>query len=106
MALCTAKSVIRDHEHCESINRVLTISIEIWTIPENDPTPSGCTTTPVTRAHKHPRSDSTINMRRSGSKDNLMVAKIAQSYHVNKHRRDDPKYKIGDSVMLSTLNRR
>jgi hypothetical protein len=40
------------------------------------------------------------------AKDNLMVAKIAQSYHANKHRRNDPEYEIGDSVMLSTLNRR
>lgn len=40
------------------------------------------------------------------AKDNLMVAKISQSYHANKYRKDDPEYKIGDSVMLSTLNRR
>ena len=40
------------------------------------------------------------------AKDNLMVAKISQSYHANKTRRDDPKYAIGDLVILSTLNRR
>lgn len=39
------------------------------------------------------------------AKDNLMVAKISQSYHANKYRKDDPEYEIGDSVMLSTLNR-
>jgi len=38
------------------------------------------------------------------AKDNLMVAKIAQSYHSNEHRQDDPHFKIGDLVMLSTLN--
>jgi hypothetical protein len=40
------------------------------------------------------------------AKDNLMVAKISQSYHANKYRKDDPEYEIGDSVMLSILNRR
>jgi len=40
------------------------------------------------------------------AKDNLMVAKIAQAHHANEHRRDDPVYNVGDSIMLSTLNRR
>ena len=40
------------------------------------------------------------------AKDNLMVAKIAQAQHTNEHRGDDPIYNVGDSVMLSTLNRR
>ena len=40
------------------------------------------------------------------AKDNLMVAKISQAYQANKSRRDDPEYKVGDLVMLSTLNRR
>jgi hypothetical protein len=40
------------------------------------------------------------------AKDNLMVAKMAQAHHANEHRRDDPEYKVGDLVMLSTLNRR
>jgi hypothetical protein len=40
------------------------------------------------------------------AKDNLMVAKISQSHHANQHRGDDPKYEVGDLVMLSTLNRR
>jgi hypothetical protein len=40
------------------------------------------------------------------AKDNLMVAKISQSYHANKNRRDDLEYDIGNSVMLSTLHRR
>jgi len=40
------------------------------------------------------------------AKDNLMVAKISQAHHVNEHRRDDPEYKVGDLIMLSTLNRR
>ena len=38
------------------------------------------------------------------AKDNLMVAKISQSYHANKNHRDDPEYEIGNSVMLSTLH--
>ena len=40
------------------------------------------------------------------AKDNLMVAKITQAHHANEHRRDDPEYKPGDQVILSTLNRR
>jgi hypothetical protein len=40
------------------------------------------------------------------AKDNLMVAKISQAHQANEHRRDDPEYKVGDSIMLSTLNRR
>ncbi|KIM35807.1 hypothetical protein M413DRAFT_39809, partial [Hebeloma cylindrosporum] len=40
------------------------------------------------------------------AKDNLLVAKIAQAHHANEHRNDDPNYKVGDLVMLSTLNRR
>ena len=40
------------------------------------------------------------------AKDNLMLAKISQSYQANKKRSDDMGYKPGDQVMLSTLNRR
>jgi len=40
------------------------------------------------------------------AKDNLMVAKISQAHHANEHRCDDPEYKVGDLIMLSTLNRR
>jgi hypothetical protein len=35
-----------------------------------------------------------------------MVAKIAQAHYVNEHRCNDPDHKVGDLVMLSTLNRR
>ena len=40
------------------------------------------------------------------ARDNLMIAKIAQSYSANTHRGDNIKYKAGDLVMLSTINRR
>ena len=40
------------------------------------------------------------------AKDNLMLSKITQSYHANKSRSSDLVYKVGDKVMLSTLNRR
>ena len=41
------------------------------------------------------------------AKDNLMVAKISQAFEANKtHSVDTPfLYKIGDSVLLSTLHR-
>jgi Chromo (CHRromatin Organisation MOdifier) domain len=35
-----------------------------------------------------------------------MLSKITQSYHANKSRSSDLVYKVGDKVMLSTLNRR
>ena len=35
-----------------------------------------------------------------------MLAKITQSYHANSSRAKDPKFKVGDLVMLSMLNRR
>ena len=40
------------------------------------------------------------------ARDNLMLAKITQSFHSNSSRADATPYKIGDKVMLSTLNRR
>jgi hypothetical protein len=40
------------------------------------------------------------------AKDNLMVAKISQSFHANKKRSDDVGFLVGDKVMLSTVNRR
>ena len=40
------------------------------------------------------------------AKDNLMVAKIAQAHHANQHRLDNAELKVGDLVMLSTLNHR
>jgi hypothetical protein len=40
------------------------------------------------------------------AKDNLTAAKIQQSFHANKHRRQDDVYKVGDKVMLNTLHRR
>ena len=42
----------------------------------------------------------------ASARDNLMLAKITQSYYSNSSRGDSVKYKIGDKVMLSTLNRR
>jgi len=36
----------------------------------------------------------------------VMVAKIAQAYQANQHRRDNPEINVGDLVMLSTLNRK
>lgn len=35
-----------------------------------------------------------------------MASKIAQSYSANTHRKDGIKYKAGDLVILSTINRR
>jgi hypothetical protein len=40
------------------------------------------------------------------AKDNLLQAKIFQSFYANQHRSPDPPFKIGDEVMLSTLHRR
>ena len=42
------------------------------------------------------------------AKDNLLVAKISQAFEANKNRNVDEEfpYKIGDSVLLSTLHRR
>jgi len=40
------------------------------------------------------------------ARDELMVAKIAQAYQANQHRRDNPEINVGDLVMLSTLNRK
>ena len=40
------------------------------------------------------------------ARDNLMLAKIAQSHFANPKRSQDPLYEIGDKVMLSTLHRR
>ncbi len=33
------------------------------------------------------------------------AAKIAQAYNANSHRAESVKYKVGDLVMLSTINR-
>ena len=40
------------------------------------------------------------------ARDNLLLAKISQSHFANTSRANTPEYKIGDKVMLSTLNRR
>ena len=40
------------------------------------------------------------------ARDNLLLAKISQSYFANPKRAEDPVLKIGDKVMLSTLHRR
>ena len=40
------------------------------------------------------------------ARDNLMLAKITQAFHSNSARGSSVSYKIGNKVMLSTLNRR
>ena len=40
------------------------------------------------------------------ARDNLLLAKITQSFHSNSSRGSTVSYKVGDKVMLSTLNRR
>ena len=42
----------------------------------------------------------------AAARDNLMLAKISQAYHSNASRGNTVLYKVGDKVMLSTLNRR
>jgi hypothetical protein len=42
----------------------------------------------------------------SEAKDNLMLAKIAQSHHANKKRADEIAFNVGDKVMLSMKHRR
>jgi len=38
------------------------------------------------------------------AKDNHLTAKITQTHYANKHRRPEPKYKVGDKVMLDSRN--
>jgi len=38
------------------------------------------------------------------AKDNHLAAKTVQAHHANKHRRPEPKYKVGDKVMLDSRN--
>ena len=40
------------------------------------------------------------------ARDNLLHVKIQQAHHCSGSRAPDPNYKIGDLVMMSTLNRR
>jgi RNase H-like domain found in reverse transcriptase/Integrase zinc binding domain len=40
------------------------------------------------------------------ARDNLILAKLSQAHFANPKRSENPPYKIGDKVMLSTLNRR
>jgi hypothetical protein len=40
------------------------------------------------------------------ARDNLILAKITQSHFANSKRSNHPSFKIGDKIMLSTLNRR
>ncbi len=40
------------------------------------------------------------------AKDNLLAAKISQTLQANAHRRPEPSFEVGDSVYLSTSNRR
>jgi len=42
----------------------------------------------------------------ASARDNLILAKITQSHHSNNSRGKNVIYKVGDKVMLSTLNRR
>ena len=46
-----------------------------------------------------------IQKNMSDAKDNLMLAKISQAYHMNKKRSPEIEYQVGDKVMLSTKNR-
>jgi hypothetical protein len=46
-----------------------------------------------------------INTNVADAKDNLMLSKLCQSLHTNNSRSKDIPYKVGDQVMLSTLNR-
>lgn len=47
-----------------------------------------------------------INTDVVNARDNLMVAKISQAHFANSSRADDVTYKVGDLVMMSTVNRR
>ncbi|KAK0473696.1 hypothetical protein IW261DRAFT_672892 [Armillaria novae-zelandiae] len=47
-----------------------------------------------------------IDSHTQDAKDNLMLAKITQSYHANKRRAPEVIFHINDKVMLSTLHRR
>ena len=39
------------------------------------------------------------------ARDNLLVAKFSQAYHANESQVNSFPYKVGDWIMLSTLNR-
>jgi hypothetical protein len=39
------------------------------------------------------------------AKDNMLLAKMTQAYHANKHRGEDDVFVVGDRVMLSMLHR-
>ena len=39
------------------------------------------------------------------AQDNLLAAKVHQTYHANEHHAPEEIYKVGDQVMLSTENR-
>ena len=47
-----------------------------------------------------------INSNVADARDNLMLAKISQSVFTNNYRSQTISYKVGDLIMLSTLNRR
>ncbi|TFK79007.1 hypothetical protein K466DRAFT_470252, partial [Polyporus arcularius HHB13444] len=40
------------------------------------------------------------------AQDNLLAAKVAQMQSANRARSDDPKFNVGDLVMLNTFHRR
>jgi hypothetical protein len=40
------------------------------------------------------------------ARDNLILAKISQSHFANPKRTESPVFKIGDKILLSTINRR
>ena len=52
------------------------------------------------------RSPNKITIDVADARDNLMVSKITQVYSSNTHGAEGVKYKVGDLVMLSTINRR
>jgi hypothetical protein len=61
---------------------------------------------PSTDAEQAEKLISQIALDVEEAKDNLLQAQIFQSHYANQHRGADPKYAVGDKVMLSTLHRR
>jgi len=45
-----------------------------------------------------------VNQSVAIAKDNHLAAKTVQAHHANKHRRPEPKFKVGDKVMLDSRN--
>jgi hypothetical protein len=68
--------------------------------------PEALNIVPSTDAEQAEKLISQIALDVEEAKDNLLQAKIFQSHYANQHRGADPKYAVGDKVMLSTLHRR